>query len=406
MNYKTVVFDLDGTLLNTIGDLTDAVNYGVSHLGIKPSTEQEITGRVGNGAAKLLQRTLDKNNVQGDVNECFKRFSEYYREHMTCKTHPYDGIIHLLERLKQAGIKTAILTNKFDLAAREIAEHYFGELIDYTQGERVDIPRKPDPTALISIMDMLGSDKDNTLYVGDSKVDLQTAKNAGVRSVAVTWGYGDNESLKDADMIVDRAYQIEDIIFGIDFNELEHNFTKRGFGFKLFDTKEQAVNYVVGECKGKSVGFGGSVTLDQLGVYEKLKDNGIDAHWHWRNEPIYMDGEIYLTSANGISKTGEVVNIDGTCNRVAATLYNTKRCIIVCGVNKLTIDLQSAIERARNISAPLNAKRLNKKVPCVITGKCEDCQSPERICKAMVVLMNPPTDMDCEIVLVRENLGY
>ncbi len=406
MNYKTVVFDLDGTLLNTIGDLTDAVNYGVSHLGIKPSTEQEITGRVGNGAAKLLQRTLDKNNVQGDVNECFKRFSEYYREHMTCKTHPYDGIIHLLERLKQAGIKTAILTNKFDLAAREIAEHYFGELIDYTQGERVDIPRKPDPTALISIMDMLGSDKDNTLYVGDSKVDLQTAKNAGVRSVAVTWGYGDNESLKDADMIVDRAYQIEDIIFGIDFNELENNFTKRGFGFKLFDTKEQAVNYVVGECKGKSVGFGGSVTLDQLGVYEKLKDNGIDAHWHWRNEPIYMDGEIYLTSANGISKTGEVVNIDGTCNRVAATLYNTKRCIIVCGVNKLTIDLQSAIERARNISAPLNAKRLNKKVPCVITGKCEDCQSPERICKAMVVLMNPPTDMDCEIVLVRENLGY
>lgn len=406
MNYKTVVFDLDGTLLNTIGDLTDAVNYGVSHLGIKPSTEQEITGRVGNGAAKLLQRTLDKNNVQGDVNECFKRFSEYYREHMTCKTHPYDGIIHLLERLKQAGIKTAILTNKFDLAAREIAEHYFGELIDYTQGERVDIPRKPDPTALISIMDMLGSDKDNTLYVGDSKVDLQTAKNAGVRSVAVTWGYGDNESLKDADMIVDRAYQIEDIIFGIDFNELEHNFTKRGFGFKLFDTKEQAVNYVVGECKGKSVGFGGSVTLDQLGVYEKLKYNGIDAHWHWKNEPIYMDGEIYLTSANGISKTGEVVNIDGTCNRVAATLYNTKRCIIVCGVNKLTIDLQSAIERARNISAPLNAKRLNKKVPCVITGKCEDCQSPERICKAMVVLMNPPTDMDCEIVLVRENLGY
>ena len=406
MNYKTVVFDLDGTLLNTIGDLTDAVNYGVSHLGIKPSTEQEITGRVGNGAAKLLQRTLDKNNVQGDVNECFKRFSEYYREHMTCKTHPYDGIIHLLERLKQAGIKTAILTNKFDLAAREIAEHYFGELIDYTQGERVDIPRKPDPTALISIMDMLGSDKDNTLYVGDSKVDLQTAKNAGVRSVAVTWGYGDNESLKDADMIVDRAYQIEDIIFGIDFNELENNFTKRGFGFKLFDTKEQAVNYVVGECKGKSVGFGGSVTLDQLGVYEKLKDNGIDAHWHWRNEPIYMDGEIYLTSANGISKTGEVVNIDGTCNRVAATLYNTKRCIIVCGVNKLTIDLQSAIERARNISAPLNAKRLNKKVPCVITGKCEDCQSPERICKAMVVLMNPPTDMECEIVLVRENLGY
>lgn len=406
MKYKTVVFDLDGTLLNTLGDLTDAVNYAVSPLGVKPSTEVQIRARVGNGAAKLLQRTLEANNTNGDIDECFKRFSEYYRGHMTCRTVPYGGIMHLLEKLKLAGIKTAILTNKFDLAAKEIAKHYFGELIEYTQGEKVDVPRKPAPDALFSIMEMFDSDKDSTLYIGDSTVDIQTAKNAGVKSVAVSWGYCDRECLKDADILVDRAYQLEDIIFGIDFKEIETNFKKRGFGFKIFDTKEQASDYIVSQCEGKSVGFGGSVTLDEMGIYERLKEKGIDAHWHWKNEPIYMNGDIYLTSANGLSKTGEIVNIDGTCNRVAATLYNAKRCIIVCGLNKLARDLEDAIDRAKNISAPLNAKRLNKKVPCVTTGQCEDCMSPERICKAMVILMNPPTNMECEIVLINDNLGY
>lgn len=406
MNYKIVVFDLDGTLLNTLGDLTDAVNHAVDPLGVKPSTEVQIRTRVGNGAAKLLQRTLDANNTSGNIDECFKRFSEYYREHMTCRTVPYCGIMNLLERLKKAGIKTAILTNKFDLAAREIAKYYFGELINYTQGERADTLRKPAPDALFKIMDMFGSDKDSTLYIGDSTVDIQTAKNAGVKSIAVSWGYCDRERLQDADIIVDRAYEIENIIFGIDFKELETNFIKRGFEFKLFDTKEQATDYIVNQCKGKSVGFGGSKTLEQMGVYEKLKENNINAHWHWKDEPIYMDGEVYLTSANGLSKTGEIVNIDGNCNRVAATLYNTKHLIVVCGVNKLSASLEDAIDRARNISAPFNAKRLNKKVPCVTTGKCEDCMSPERICKAMVILMNPPTNMKCEIVLIKDNLGY
>ena len=101
--------------------------------------------------------------------------------------------------------------------------------------------------------------------------------------------------------------------------------------------------------------------MSKWAFIEKLKEKGIDAHWHWKNEPIYMDGEIYLTSANGLSKTGEIVNIDGTCNRVAATLYNTKRCFIVCGINKISRDLEDTIDRARNISAPLNAKRLIKK---------------------------------------------
>lgn len=403
---KTVIFDLDGTLLNSVGDLTDAVNNAVLPLGIKASTENEIKKRVGKGAITLLQKTLNENNVSGDINECFNRFSNYYRKNMTNKTKPYNGIIELLKRLKEVGIKTAVLSNKFDLAAREIVKHYFDELIDFTQGEVQGIPKKPDPTACLDIMKKLNAQKEHTIYVGDSDVDIKTAKAAGILSVAVTWGYCELDCLKEADIIIDRVYQLYDIIFGIDFKDIEKNFKTRGFGFSVFESKKSASEYITQICKNKTVGFGGSMTLYEMGIFEKMKENNIDVHWHWKDEPIYMDGEIYITSANGISKGGEIVNIDGACNRVAATLYNTKRCIIVAGTNKLTPDLQSAIERAKNIAAPLNAKRLNKNVPCVKTGKCEDCKSKERICRAMTILMMPPSKMECEIIIICEDLGY
>lgn len=403
---KAVIFDLDGTLLNSLGDLTDAVNFAVKPLGVKPSTELQIKDRVGNGAKKLLERTLKANNAEGDIDKCFERFSSYYREHMTCKTHAYDGIMELLQKLKKAGIKTAILSNKFDLAAKEIAEHYFGELIDYTQGEKQGVPRKPDPTACLEIMSMLGIEKENTVYIGDSTVDVQTAKSAGLFCIAVSWGYCDRQLIGDADIVVDRPYEIENVIFGTDFESIEKNFKRRGFGFSLFEDKQSAVEYIAEKCKNKSVGFGGSVTLDQMNMFDVLKEQGTDVHWHWRGEDVYMNGEVYITSANGLSQSGEIVNIDGRCNRISATLYGTKHCIIVCGINKLAPDLEKTIERARNIAAPRNAQRLNKAVPCVKTGKCMDCSSKERICRAMAILMNPPSGMECEVVLIKENLGY
>ena len=144
-----------------------------------------------------------------------------------------------------------------------------------------------------------------------------------------------------------------------------------------------------------------------LGFPENFADS-TDVHWHWIDKGVYCQTpDVYLSSANGLSETGEIVNIDGKCNRVAATLFGPKRCIFVCGVNKLRPDLQSAIERARNIAAPLNAKRLNRKTPCAVDGRCHNCKSPERICRAMVIHMGVPSGFEsCEVVLIGEKLGY
>ena len=126
-----------------------------------------------------------------------------------------------------------------------------------------------------------------------------------------------------------------------------------------------------------------------------------------RRDAGITSGDVYLTSANAVSAMGEIVNIDGTCNRVAGSLYGFDACYVVCGVNKLTPDLTSAMRRARTIAAPLNARRLGKRTPCAVDGKCHDCRSPERICRAMAVLMAPPARMrHYEIVLIGEELGY
>ena len=189
------------------------------------------------------------------------------------------------------------------------------------------------------------------------------------------------------------------------------NLTAHGFSVRVFRTAQDAANAISQELSGKTVGFGGSVTLEQMQLFETLQKNNT-VYWHWKQTPAQAlenarSAQVYLTSANAISETGEIVNIDGKCNRVAATLFGPKRCIFVCGVNKLRPDLQSAIERARNIAAPLNAKRLNKKTPCAVDGRCHNCKSPERICRAMVIHMGVPSGFEsCEVVLIGEKLGY
>ena len=183
-------------------------------------------------------------------------------------------------------------------------------------------------------------------------------------------------------------------------------FERNGFTWTFCATAAQAADYIVSQCKGKKIGFGGSMTLDGLGVYEQLKDQA-DVHWHWKGGDQLPKGDVFLTSANALSATGETVNIDGACNRIAASVHGFDACYIVCGINKLAPDLTSAMRRAREIAAPLNAKRLNKRTPCAVDGKCHDCRSPERICRAMTVVMAPPTGMShYEIVVVGEELGY
>ncbi|MBO5778409.1 MAG: lactate utilization protein [Clostridia bacterium] len=201
----------------------------------------------------------------------------------------------------------------------------------------------------------------------------------------------------------------------MNFNTISENLKKRGFQVSCFETAAEAAAYLDSQIDGKTVGFGGSVTLDQLGLYEKLALHN-DVRWHWRIPEGKTvadlrreagETEIYLSSVNGIAETGEIINIDATCNRVAHILYGHEKVYLVTGVNKIAPDYESALHRARNISAPLNAQRLGKKTPCAINAdRCYDCSSPDRICRSLSVLWDVPFGGVFEVVLINEELGY
>ena len=192
------------------------------------------------------------------------------------------------------------------------------------------------------------------------------------------------------------------------------NLKRNGYEVSMFDTAAEAADYLNQSIDEKSVGFGGSITLQDLGIYEKLAAHN-DCYWHWPKSgkavpdivKAAAEADIYLTSVNALSENGEMVNIDGTGNRVASTLYGHEKVYFVVGVNKITEDLASAIDRARNVASPLNAKRLGRKTPCAIKGdKCYDCDSPERICNGMVIHYKKMGSCDMEVVLIKEALGY
>ena len=192
---------------------------------------------------------------------------------------------------------------------------------------------------------------------------------------------------------------------------LKKNFERHEFETSFFETREQAAAYLQAQIRGQKVAFGGSVTLQEMGLFDALsKEN--EVIWHW-NEPGAQtlakarEAQIYITSANGVSETGELVNIDGTGNRAAQTLYGPEKVYFVVGKNKIEKDLSSALSRARNVAAPLNAKRLRTNTPCSKTGdRCFDCGSEARICRATVILERPTRGMKAEIVFVNEALGY
>lgn len=189
----------------------------------------------------------------------------------------------------------------------------------------------------------------------------------------------------------------------------------KGYGVSVFRTAEEAAGYLNREIDGTTVGIGGSVTLEQMGVYESLSAHN-QVYWHWRpEEGTEAEGvrrqaagaDIYLTSVNGLSETGEMVNIDGSGNRLASTLYGHKKVYFVIGSNKIEPDLTETIYRVRNVASPKNAQRLGCKTPCAATGdRCYDCRSDARICRAMVIHFEKMLSCDMEVVLVEESLGY
>ncbi|WP_303104078.1 lactate utilization protein [uncultured Mitsuokella sp.] len=200
----------------------------------------------------------------------------------------------------------------------------------------------------------------------------------------------------------------------MEFSTLAKNLEKRGYRVTVYRTKEEAAAYLDATIRGKTVGMGGSVTLNTLGLYEKLQLHN-KVYWHWRQKMTpeaaklaSYQADVYLSSLNGVAETGELVNIDGNCNRVAATLAAHERVCFVVGRNKVAPTLEAAIHRARNIAAPKNAQRLGCKTPCAVKADhCYDCKSPERICRMLNVLWDKPLSKTVyEVVLIDEDLGY
>ena len=195
----------------------------------------------------------------------------------------------------------------------------------------------------------------------------------------------------------------------MDFTTIKRNLERHGFVVSVCKDSAEAAGHMTRELDGETIGFGGSITTDSMGLYGELAKNN-RVFWHWKNaedKARFAEFTAYVTSANAVSETGELVNIDGAGNRVASTLYGPGKVYFLIGKNKIRPDLPSAIDRARNVASPLNAKRLNAATPCVTDLRCHDCNSPGRICGAMVIHMRPmKSAKKTEVVLIDENLGF
>ncbi len=198
------------------------------------------------------------------------------------------------------------------------------------------------------------------------------------------------------------------------FETVTENLKKLGYGVSCFPTAQEACRYLDGQIDGTTVGIGGSMTVEEMGLYDCLASHN-DVYWHWKADPAGNQetlkkagqAEVYLTSANGLAQTGEIINIDGNGNRVAAMLYGHARVYIIVGKNKIAPDYDSALYRARNVAAPKNAGRIGAKTPCAVNcDRCYDCDSPDRICKGLAVLWGPMRVGTFEVVLIDEDLGY
>lgn len=212
--YKHVIFDLDGTLLNTIDDLADTGNHVCTLHGWPTHTVDAFKLMVGNGIPKLVERFAPQGTCQEVLDQAFREFMDWYGVHKEDKTAPYAGMPEVAKALREAGVSIAVLSNKADVMAGPVVEHYYPGIFPVVQGALPGLPTKPDPTLLHKLMERLGATQEDTLFVGDSNVDIRTAKNGGLTGCGVLWGFRSREELEaaGADVIVSIPQELQDLI--------------------------------------------------------------------------------------------------------------------------------------------------------------------------------------------------
>ena len=214
MKYKAVIFDMDGTILNTLEDLKNATNYSLRQFGMPERSLEEVRIFVGNGIRKLVERAVPAGTPKEKIDQILDVFLEYYEIHSADNTSPYPGILELVEKLKKSGIKTAVSTNKADVPAQELGREYFNGIFDLIVGQQDGLKVKPAPDSVNKILSILDIQKKDAIYIGDSDVDVQTAKNSGLDFIGVSWGFRGREFLEKngAKNIVDNANEILDLV--------------------------------------------------------------------------------------------------------------------------------------------------------------------------------------------------
>ncbi len=214
MKYKLLIFDMDGTILNTLDDLTDTTNYALMQHKLPTHTLEEVRMMVGNGLAVLIEKAVPEGSDQVLKDKVLATYLSYYKEHCADKSRPYEGICEMIQKARDMGYKTAVVSNKTDAAVQSLCEDYFKGLFDASIGDKEGVRRKPYPDGVEAVLEMLKVDKTDAVYIGDSDVDIMTAKNSGLDLIGVSWGFRGRDFLKEhgAQIIIDRAEQIFDFI--------------------------------------------------------------------------------------------------------------------------------------------------------------------------------------------------
>ena len=214
MSYKAVLFDMDGTLLDTLEDLCDSTNHALAQMGYPLRGIEEIRRFIGNGAEKQIRRAVPEGTSEGKIMETLAAFRAYYQDHCQIKTKVYDGLLDVLSELKEKGVKMAVVSNKPDAAVKKLSREYFGDRLDYAIGPSDGVRCKPYPDMAETALKALGIAKKDAVFVGDSEVDVQTGLNAGLDVIAVSWGFRSRKVVIEAgaSKIADNASELEKLI--------------------------------------------------------------------------------------------------------------------------------------------------------------------------------------------------